>query len=90
MIKDGATRDGYGIALVELGHSDSNVVVLDSGVSDSTRTIKFGQEFPERFLIWALVRVIWCAPLLDLHGPEKLLLPLAFLVFLLVGQWIKF
>ena len=49
MIKDGATRDGYGIALVELGHSDSNVVVLDSGVSDSTRTIKFGQEFPERF-----------------------------------------
>ena len=49
MLKDGATRDGYGVALVELGHSDSNVVVLDSGVSDSTRTIKFGKEFPERF-----------------------------------------
>ncbi len=49
MFKDGATRDGYGLALVELGHSDSNVVVLDSGVSDSTRTLKFGQEFPERF-----------------------------------------
>ena len=49
MLKDGATRDGYGAALVELGHSDSNVVVLDSGVSDSTRTIKFGNEFPERF-----------------------------------------
>ena len=49
MIKDGATRDGYGTALVELGHNDSNVVVLDAGVSDSTRTIKFGQEFPERF-----------------------------------------
>ncbi len=49
MFKDAATRDGYGIALVELGHSDSNIVVLDSGVSDSTRTIKFGQEFPERF-----------------------------------------
>jgi len=49
MLKDGATRDGYGVALVELGHSDSNVVVLDSGVSDSTRTIKFGQEFPDRF-----------------------------------------
>jgi transketolase len=49
MIKDGATRDGYGEALVELGNSDPNVVVLDSGVSDSTRTIKFGQKFPERF-----------------------------------------
>ena len=29
MIKDGATRDGYGEALVELGNSDPNVVVLD-------------------------------------------------------------
>ncbi len=49
MIKDGATRDGYGAALVELGHSNPRVVVLDSGVSDSTRTMKFGQEFPTRF-----------------------------------------
>jgi len=49
MIKDGATRDGYGAALVELGHSDPRVVVLDAGVSDSTRTMKFGQEFPARF-----------------------------------------
>ena len=48
-MKDGATRDGYGDALVELGNSDPNVVVLDSGVSDSTRTNKFGQEFPNRF-----------------------------------------
>jgi transketolase len=49
MFKDGATRDGYGAALLELGKNDSNVVVLDSGVSDSTRTMKFGQEFPDRF-----------------------------------------
>jgi transketolase len=49
MSKDGATRDGYGEALVQLGNSDPKVVVLDSGVSDSTRTIKFGQKFPNRF-----------------------------------------
>ena len=48
-MKDGATRDGYGAALLELGASDPSVVVLDSGVSDSTRTKKFGQEFPGRF-----------------------------------------
>jgi len=48
-MKDGATRDGYGAALVELGSSNADVVVLDSGVSDSTRTKSFGQEFPERF-----------------------------------------
>ena len=45
-MKDGATRDGYGAALLELGATDPSVVVLDSGVSDSTRTKKFGQEFP--------------------------------------------
>ena len=48
-MKDGATRDGYGAALVELGASNKDVVVLDSGVSDSSRTKPFGQEFPERF-----------------------------------------
>ena len=45
---DGATRDGYGTALLELGN-DPNVVVLDAGVSDSTRTKKFGQQFPDKF-----------------------------------------
>ena len=47
-MKDGATRDGYGTALLELGN-DPNVVVLDAGVSDSTRTKKFGQQFPDKF-----------------------------------------
>jgi transketolase len=46
---DGATRDGYGAGLVELGTSNPNVVVLDSGVSDSTRSKKFGDKFPDRF-----------------------------------------
>ena len=47
-MKDGATRDGYGAALLELGENP-RVVVLDSGVSDSTRTIKFGKKYPLRF-----------------------------------------
>ncbi len=44
-----ATRDGYGNALIKLGSSDTNVVVLDAGVSDSTRTNKFQEKYPERF-----------------------------------------
>src|SRR3989338_3371615 len=44
-----ATRDGYGNALIRLGGSDPNVVVLDAGVSDSTRTNKFAEKYPERF-----------------------------------------
>lgn len=47
-MKEGATRDGYGAALEEIG-ADPQIVVLDAGVSDSTRTQKFGKKFPERF-----------------------------------------
>lgn len=47
-MKDGATRDGYGACLAEIG-ADPKIVVLDAGVSDSTRSKKFGDKFPERF-----------------------------------------
>ncbi len=47
-MKDGATRDGYGAALQDFG-DNSKVVVLDAGVSDSTRSKKFGDKFPDRF-----------------------------------------
>jgi transketolase len=47
-MKNAATRDAYGETLLELG-SNPDIVVLDSGVSDSTRTKKFGQKFPDRF-----------------------------------------
>ncbi len=42
-------RDAYGKALVELGEKDPNAVVLDADLSGSTRTILFGQKFPDRF-----------------------------------------
>lgn len=43
------TRDAYGKTLVELGHENQNIVVLDADLSSSTRTSKFGKEFPDRF-----------------------------------------
>ena len=46
---DLATRDGYGKALVKIGKENPDVVVLDAGVSDSTKTKEFGEKFPERF-----------------------------------------
>jgi transketolase len=42
-------RDAYGKALVELGDRDPTMVVLDADLSGSTRTVKFGQKFPDRF-----------------------------------------
>jgi transketolase len=47
-MKDGATRDAYGEALIAIG-DHPRLVVLDAGVSDSTRTKKFGDKFPHRF-----------------------------------------
>ncbi len=42
-------REAYGKVLVELGERDPNLVVFDSDLSGSTRTILFGQKFPDRF-----------------------------------------
>ena len=42
-------RDYYGKALVELGREREDIVVLDADLSGSTRTAKFGKEFPNRF-----------------------------------------
>ena len=44
-----ATRDAYGEALIQLGKSNNKVVVLDADLSKSTKTEKFGKEFPDRF-----------------------------------------
>jgi len=49
MSKKIAIRDAFGEALVELGEKNEKVVVLDADVSNSTRTIKFEERFPDRF-----------------------------------------
>lgn len=44
-----ATREAYAAALVELGKTNPNVVVVDADLSKSTYTAKFGKEYPDRF-----------------------------------------
>ena len=44
-----AVRDGFGEALVELGKTNPNVVVLTADLSESTRVEEFAKKFPERF-----------------------------------------
>jgi len=44
------TRDGYGIGLVEVGEKNPNVVALCGDLSDSTRSAKFRDAFPERYI----------------------------------------
>lgn len=44
-----ATRESYGKALVELGKAYSEIVVLDADLCESTKTVYFKNEFPDRF-----------------------------------------
>src|SRR3989344_9121937 len=44
------TRNGYGEALLELGESDPNVVVLTGDLAESTRVLEFGKKFPQNFI----------------------------------------
>lgn len=44
-----ATREAYGETLVELGHENKDIVVLDADLSGSTKSGDFKKVFPERF-----------------------------------------
>lgn len=43
------TREAYGRALLKLGESNPDIVVLDADLSRSTMTVLFAQAWPERF-----------------------------------------
>lgn len=45
-----ATRTGYGDGVVEAGEKDENVVVLCADLTDSTKSTKFEETFPKRFI----------------------------------------
>ena len=45
-----ATRDSYGNALVELGKSHEDLVVLDADLAAATKTGTFKKEFPDRHI----------------------------------------
>src|SRR5712692_4554345 len=44
-----STREAFGLALAKLGEENSDVVVVDGDVHNSTRTDFFAQKFPQRF-----------------------------------------
>ncbi|MES1206779.1 MAG: transketolase C-terminal domain-containing protein, partial [Pseudomonadota bacterium] len=44
-----ASRDAFGEALVRLGETHPELVVLDADLSESTRSGKFAKKFPDRF-----------------------------------------
>src|SRR5581483_4722507 len=49
-IHQAPTRDGYGLGIVEVGEKNGDVVVLCADLSDSTRSAKFQEKFPDRYI----------------------------------------
>ncbi len=45
-----ATREAYGDTLVELGATVKNLVVLDADLAEATKTCKFKNAYPDRFI----------------------------------------
>lgn len=48
--KTAATRDGFGEALLQLGESNKDVVVLCADLAESTRTLSFKEKYPDRYV----------------------------------------
>jgi transketolase len=44
-----AIRDAFGETLLKLGEEREDIVVLDADVANSTKSMLFGEKFPERF-----------------------------------------
>lgn len=81
------TRDAFGNSLKEIGRKNSNLVVVDGDVSNSTRTEAFAKEFPERFFNVGIAEsnLIGVASGLAMAGKDAL--AASFAVFLLCNAY---
>jgi transketolase len=78
-----ATREAFGKALVELGHTHPNVVVLDADLSKSTYTAGFAKEFPDRFVECGIAEADMVAIGAGLASAGKIPFVSSFSVFLI-------
>ena len=78
-----ATREAFGQALVELGRSNPDVVVLDADLSKSTFTAGFAKEFPDRFFECGIAEANMVAIGAGLASAGKIPFASSFSVFVL-------
>ena len=78
-----ATREAFGKALVDLGHSNKNVVVLDADLSKSTYTAGFAKEFPDRFIECGIAEANMAGIAAGLASSGKIPFASSFSVFLM-------
>lgn len=79
--KTQATRDAYGVKLVELGEKNPNIVVLDADLSVSTKTSLFAKRFPERFFDMGIAEQDMISTAAGLAASGKIAFASTFAVF---------
>jgi transketolase len=80
-------RKAYGKALVEIGQSRSDVVVLDADLSSSTRTSDFGSKFPGRFFNCGIAEQDMMGTAAGLAASGKIVFASSFAVFATGRCW---
>jgi transketolase len=75
------TREGYAEALVELGEKDSRIVVLDADLAKSTKTEKFKERFPDRFVDCGVAEQNLMATAAGLAATDKIVFASTFAMF---------
>jgi len=80
-------RKEYGRALVEIGQSRSDVVVLDADLSSSTRTSDFAKKFPERFFNCGIAEQDMMGTAAGLAASGKMVFASSFAVFATGRCW---
>src|SRR5689334_21412110 len=78
-----ATREAVGKAMVELGDSNRDVVVLDADLSKTTYTAEFGKKYPDRVFECGIAEANMVAIGSGLASSGKIPFVSSFSVFLL-------
>lgn len=80
-------RDIYGKTLVELGKTNSDIVVLDADLSSSTRTRMFKDAFPDRFFNFGVAEQNMMATAAGFASCDKIVFASTFAVFATGRAW---
>ncbi|HTY46623.1 MAG TPA: transketolase family protein [Methanomassiliicoccales archaeon] len=80
-------RKEYGHALIELGKTRKDVVVLDADLSGSTRTADFAKEFPEHFFNCGIAEQNMMGTAAGLAASGKVVFASTFAVFATGRCW---
>jgi transketolase len=80
-------REVYGKTLVELGKTNTNVVVLDADLSGSTKTKLFGLAYPDRFFNFGVAEQNMMATAAGLASCGKVVFASTFAMFASGRAW---